>query len=206
MSTSIKYILTCIILSSSILANAQTQTPIDKLKSENAKLKDQIKVLQQDTTYLKQTLITCDQLKHSNEIVIKNNNPNYTFEFLECTGDRNLQTVTVIFMISHKLVHQNFTFFDKKNTLKAYDNIGNVFPFTASTFPGNENMSGDNIQIPADIRIKGSLVFMNILPSTEQISSMVFKFMTTNLDGGYHNIEKMNMAEFKNMPIKWSKK
>jgi|GEM_PF-6460150 len=206
MPTSLKLILICIISAPSLLSQAQTQAQIDKLKNDNALLKNQIKNLQQDTTYLKQTINTCDLLKHSNEIVVKNNNPNYTFEYLECTGDRNMQTVTITFMISQNLVHQNFTFSDKYNILKSYDNLGNTFAFKSTTFPIKEDMNGDNVQIPTGVRIKGSLVFSNVLPSTEQITSMLFYFFTTNLDGGFYDYTKPYSVEFKNMPIKWSVK
>jgi hypothetical protein len=115
-----------------MLVNAQ-QVTVDGLKKENARLKSQISALKQDTAYLHQVVITCNLLSKSGEFTVWNSNSKYKIEILGCYGDRNAQTVSIDFMLSHPLPHQLFQLHTGSGAPTAFDNLGNSFACRGST-------------------------------------------------------------------------
>jgi len=182
--------------------SAQNQPSIEALKKENNRLKEQISVLKQDTIYLRQVVNTCDLLKKSSDFNVTNSNSKLVFQVLSCTGSRSAQTVTIEFMVSHSLVNQVFSIHSGSGAPTAFDNLGNTFECKSIEFQNSRNgMGAVEIDAPTDIRIKGSITFRNILPSTELLTLARFDYYLYNKDGGYgKDTEKIAI---KNIKIKW---
>ena len=188
----------------SLILFSQNQASIENLRQENAKLMEQIAILKQDTVYLRQVISTCDLLKKSGDYLVSNSNKEIKIEVLSCTGDRNFQTVTVEFMISHQLPHQRLYIDTGQYAPTAFDNLGNTFKFKSVDFKENFNkyLLGDvDVIVPTGIRIKGSITYSNVLPSMEQFSLARFDYHSHNQDdrarGNRHKVE------IRNIPIIW---
>ena len=179
----------------------------ETLKNEVASLRKQIMGLKQDTVYFREVIKACGMLKRSADYDVSNSNKNINLEILSCAGDRSFQTVTIEFMISHQLAHQIFavhTGGSGKPT--AYDNIGNTFECKSVNFQSKRDdyiisLSTVDAVVPTDVRIKGSISFRNVLPSTEQFSFARFNYYCYNQDGGYGRTAYK--VEMRNIPIIW---
>lgn len=196
-------------LSANVLLGQANQSALAKenqnLKKENETLKNSIKALKQDTTYLRNVANTCDLLSKSANSEVVNSNSRLKFELLSVKGDRASQTVQVDFFISHSLPNQSFDLHIGDGKPKAWDLLGSVYDLKNATFANNNapafSFGVIKVQVPTDVRVKGTLIFRNVLPSTEKFSLVQLKYFLYNSDGGYSN--ETQTIEIKNVGIKW---
>lgn len=187
-------------------ANISTLTKENQaLRKENETLKNAVKALKQDTSYLRSVTNTCDLVEKSKNNDVINSNKNLRFELLSVKGDRNLQTVQVDFFISHSLPHQSFDLHIGDGKPKAWDLLGTMFDFKNATF-ANNNSSAFNfgvikVLVPTDVRIKGTIIFRNVLPSTDKFSLVKLNYNLYNSDGGLGT--DTYTIELKNLGIIW---
>lgn len=178
------------------------------IKKENENLKIVLKGLKQDTSYLRKVNTTCDLLSKANNSEIVNSNRNLKFELLSVAGDRSSQTVQIDFFISHTILHQSFDLHTSEGKPKAWDNLGSLYEYKNAIFSNNPSPSNSiwdlgviKVLVPTDVRVKGSVIFRNVLPSTEKFSLVQFNYFLYNSDGGTSN--ENHRIELKNINIKW---
>ena len=138
---------------------------------------------------------------------IKSFSPKFEVKLLSVTGNKVEQTVTLEFLISHKLVHQevcfvNYEYVEIDNGIKAYDFEGNEYlikSMSIGKINGDRNGSACN-KIPTEVPIKASVTFKQILPSVKGLSFVSIATFFRAYDGGIK--EKKNL-EVSNVSINW---
>lgn len=131
------------------------------------------------------------------EMVVKSFDPNYIVKVISIKGNREMQTVIITYIISHKLSHQEIYFSSTPEPL-AYDFEGNSYPLKDIKIGLNSGYFF-NTKIPTNISIKGSLTFKQILPEVAFLS-----YMSVNVHyGPTGNIRSNSNIEITNMKIDW---
>lgn len=140
--------------------------------------------------------------KPNENVTIKGISESIDIQIIDCIGSSDQQTVTINFVISHSMVHQEMCINIDNDDAKAYDIQGNEFLAkfgnignTSSTFNCACN------KVPTDVPVKGSIVFRNVLPSCEFLKFVTIKFGYKNEDGG-SSWTKSNL-ELRNLKIEW---
>jgi hypothetical protein len=131
------------------------------------------------------------------EMVVKSFDPNFIVKITSIKGDREMQTVTISFIISHKLSHQEVYFKNSQEPL-VYDFEGNSYPIDNIKL-GLDSGYFSSTKIPTNIPVKGSLTFKQILPEVAILSYM-------NIDVGFGptgNSRSSSNMEITNMKIDW---
>ena len=140
---------------------------------------------------------------------IKSFSPKFEVKLLSVTGNKVEQTVTLEFLISHKLVHQNVCFVDSDNSsfnyiangIRAYDFEGNEYLVKTASIGKKVNFlfSVCN-KIPTEVPMKASVTFKQILPSVKGLS---FVSIVTSF-GAYDDWKTENKnLEVSNVSINW---
>jgi hypothetical protein len=140
---------------------------------------------------------------------IKSFSPKFEVKLLSVIGNKVEQTVTLEFLISHKLVHQNVCFVDSDNSsfnyiangIRAYDFEGNEYLVKTASIGKKVNFlfSVCN-KIPTEVPMKASVTFKQILPSVKGLS---FVSIVTSF-GAYDDWKTENKnLEVSNVSINW---
>ena len=140
---------------------------------------------------------------------IKSFSPKFEVKLLSVIGNKVEQTVTLEFLISHKLVHQNVCFVDSDNSsfnyiangIRAYDFEGNEYLVKTASIGKKVNFlfSVCN-KIPTEVPMKASVTFKQILPSVKGLS---FVSIVTSF-GAYDDWKTENKSlEVSNVSINW---
>jgi hypothetical protein len=183
----------------------QTSASVDALKKENIQLKSQVKRLSDDTTFLRAKLKYFEKLNEPKTFEIKGISNSIDIAVLSCLGDKNNQTVTVAFVITHKILHQTICIATDRNNVKAYDEIGNELPVGTADIGTNSqgDIFGDGRcnKIPTEVPVKGFATFRNVMPGTDLIKflTVAFKYRNFDSDGDY----TYGNLEIRNLRIHW---
>ncbi len=158
------------------------------------------------STAYRENLVKNDSKSDTAEMIVKSFDPNFNFKVTSIKGNRNLQTVTISFVISHKLPHQVVGFTDSEQSI-AYDFEGNSYPIKEVTLGVNSGfisfMIGNITKIPTNIPIKGTITFKQILPAVSVLSYMSINVTYGPFDGYSSNRQGSNI-EISNMKIDWN--
>lgn len=158
---------------------------IEQLKQENLALKKQTEKLKasnsaliQDTTFLRSQLITCNLYNAGNPLDIKCSLTPYKVTFLESKGNRLNQSVEITLLIENTGVNQrvgiNSGYYGEQSC-QLVDTQGNVM--IASNY--NDFIG---IQIPTNTPLKIKLIYNNILPGTDFMSTLTLQMLSSNQD------------------------
>ena len=139
--------------------------------------------------------------------IVKSISPNFEVKLLSVTGNKVEQTVTLEFLISHKLVHQsvcfvNYEFVKYDNAIKAYDFEGNEY-LVKNISVGKENSSPYGAacnKVPTGVPMKASVTFKQILPSVKGLSFVSIMTSFRAYDGGLSEYKNL---EISNVNINW---
>lgn len=126
------------------------------------------------------------------EMIVKSFDPNFNIKVLSVIGSTNDQTVTITFLISHKLVHQKVSFFPHSSNGQLFDFNGNVYSY--------KNYDSHNDKIPTNVPVKKSITFKQILPEVKDLSFLTLKVNFGPIDG--YNEESGNL-EVSNLKVNW---
>jgi hypothetical protein len=184
----------------------QNQQPsLETLEKENTKLNTQLSHLKQDTVYLRSKLKYFENLNAPKTYDSKPISNNISTTVLSCLGDRDNQTVTVEFVISHKLLHQSICIATDEANVKAFDDTGTEFPLKAAdlgaTAQGDMFGSGKCNKVPTDVPLKGRITFRNVTPGTEILMFITAAFKYRNYDSEDDYL--YGTFEIKNLKIHW---
>ncbi len=152
---------------------------------------------------------TSDTNTNQENGTIKSFSPKFEVKLLSVIGNKVEQTVTLEFLISHKLVHQNVCFVDSDNSsfnyiangIRAYDFEGNEYLVKTASIGKKVNFlfSVCN-KIPTEVPMKASVTFKQILPSVKGLS---FVSIVTSF-GAYDDWKTENKnLEVSNVSINW---
>lgn len=129
---------------------------------------------------------------------IKSFSPSFEIKLLSAEGDINNQTVTLTFLISHKLVHQEVCFNGNSDS-KLYDFNGNEYNAKHISV-GSETerfLSYVCNKIPTNIPVKATVIFNKILPENKEFSYSEIKVGYKPFDSydsySYGNLEVNNI-------------
>lgn len=134
---------------------------------------------------------------------VKSFSPNFKVKLLSVTGNEVEQTVTLEFLISHKLVHQKVCFINDDyptiiSGIKAYDFEGNeYFVKNMSVGKNNDTFFAACNKIPTEVPMKASVTFKQILPSVKGLSFVSIATSFRAYDDGkleYKNLEVSNIS------------
>ena len=137
---------------------------------------------------------------------VKSFSPKFKVKLLSVTGNKVEQTVTLEFLISHKLVHQKVCFINDDyptiiSGIKAYDFEGNeYFVKNMSVGKNNDTFFAACNKIPTEVPMKASVTFKQILPSVKGLSFVSIATSFRAYDDG--NLEYKNL-EVSNISINW---
>ena len=137
---------------------------------------------------------------------IKSFSPKFEVKLLSVIGNKVEQTVTLEFLISHKLVHQKVCFINDDyptiiSGIKAYDFEGNeYFVKNMSVGKNNDTFFAACNKIPTEVPMKASVTFKQILPSVKGLSFVSIATSFRAYDDG--NLEYKNL-EVSNISINW---
>ena len=134
---------------------------------------------------------------------LKSFSSNFNVKLISAEGDINQQTVTLTFLISHKLIHQEVCFNGGEYS-KLYDFNGNEYNgkeisvgnagITKPIFGGADYSCS---KIPTNIPVKGKVIFNKVLPSVKEFSyaeiKVGYKAFDSNDSYQYGNIEVNNI-------------
>lgn len=172
-----------------IALNAQTT---EQLKKEIEQLKQENKVLQNKADF-------CELFSKSDKYTVKSFNENYKVNVLKVIGNKNEQTVDIIFTLQHEIANQNLTL--DVRSFAAYDEMGNAYSLKLADFSGNKDNLFVFQIIPTDVLIQGKLTFRNILSKTDRLKKVAGKIETKNQDG--EDNKYLGDLEFTNLLIDW---
>ena len=137
---------------------------------------------------------------------IKSFSPKFEVKLLSVIGNKVEQTVTLEFLISHKLVHQKVCFINNDyptiiSGIKAYDFEGNeYFVKNMSVGKNKDTFFAACNKIPTEVPMKASVTFKQILPSVKGLS---FVSIVTSF-GAYDDWKTENKnLEVSNVSINW---
>jgi hypothetical protein len=133
-----------------------------------------------------------DSKVENTEMTVKSFDPNFEVKVLSIIGSINEQTVTVTFLISHKLVHQNVSFYPYGENGLLYDFNGNVYGF--------KSYDSQNDKIPTKVPVKKSITFKQILPEVKKFSFMSLKVNFRPIEN-YNN--ESGSIEVSNLKVDW---
>ena len=134
---------------------------------------------------------------------IKSFSPKFEVKLLSVIGNKVEQTVTLEFLISHKLVHQKVCFINDDyptiiSGIKAYDFEGNeYFVKNMSVGKNNDTFFAVCNKIPTEVPMKASVTFKQILPSVKGLSFVSIATSFRAYDDGkleYKNLEVSNIS------------
>lgn len=141
--------------------------------------------------------------------IVKSFSPNFEVKLLSVTGNKVEQTVTLEFLISHKLVHQSVCFIENNydafdhvsNGIRAYDFEGNEYPVKNASI-GKDNGFYYSVcnKIPTGVPMKASVTFKQILPSVKGLSFVSIMTSFKAYDGGLSEYKNL---EISNVNINW---
>ncbi|WP_297972267.1 hypothetical protein [uncultured Capnocytophaga sp.] len=137
---------------------------------------------------------------------IKSFSPKFEVKLLSVIGNKVEQTVTLEFLISHKLVHQKVCFINDDyptiiSGIKAYDFEGNeYFVKNMSVGKNKDTFFAACNKIPTEVPMKASVTFKQILPSVKGLSFVSIATSFRAYDDG--NLEYKNL-EVSNISINW---
>jgi len=138
--------------------------------------------------------------------IIKSFSPKFEVKLLSVIGNKVEQTVTLEFLISHKLVHQKVCFINNDyptiiSGIKAYDFEGNeYFVKNMSVGKNKDTFFAACNKIPTEVPMKASVTFKQILPSVKGLS---FVSIATSF-GAYDDWKTENKnLEVSNVSINW---
>lgn len=176
----------------------------EALKRENQKLQLQINQLKIDTSALLAEVRFCKELDRSRGLEIKGVSSDLDIQIVSCTGDRNTQTVKIIFVVSHKLAHQEVCVASDKKNIKVYDRIGNEVSVKGADLGVNAEglfTPARCNKIPTVVPVKGFIMLSNVLPSTAVLGfvSVGFKYRNFESKSDY----TYGTLEIKNLSIHW---
>lgn len=120
---------------------------------------------------------------------------NFDIEVVGCYGDRDSETVTLIFIAKSKKAKADFRVGSIYGSDKAYDSKGTTFDRT-----GTRQVSQD---CPVGVPVKYELAFKGV-PGTLKALELISLnwWMSAGSDKGHSNSDTPNM-EFRNVPILW---
>ncbi len=149
---------------------------------------------------------TSDTNTNQENGTIKSFSPKFEVKLLSVIGNKVEQTVTLEFLISHKLVHQKVCFINDDyptiiSGIKAYDFEGNeYFVKNMSVGKNNDTFFAACNKIPTEVPMKASVTFKQILPSVKGLSFVSIATSFRAYDDG--NLEYKNL-EVSNISINW---
>lgn len=142
---------------------------------------------------------------NDNSTKIKSFNSNFDTKLISADGDINDQTVTLTFLVSHKIVHQEVCF-NGNEASKLYDFDGNEYN-AKEVSVGNAGRNGifsnsSCNKIPTNIPVKVKAVFNKILPSVKEFSYSEIKVGYKAFDNNDYNYSYGNL-EVNNIKVNW---
>ena len=165
---------------------------VEQLKSEIEKLKHENKVLQNKADF-------CDIYSKANQYEVKSFDKNFDVKVLEVIGNKNEQTVDIVFTLKHEIPNQKLTF--RGSEFVAYDEIGNTYYLKLMEVAGNKSENYLFPIIPTDQLMQGKITFRNILSKTDRLKKVRAKIETENNDGGGN--KATGELELTNLVIQW---
>lgn len=165
-------------------------------------------LLSNNPEYLNKTEADNLVVATSNELSVKSFHPNFLLKLVSAEGNTNDQTVTLTYLVSHKMVHQNVCLATESRA-KLFDYNGNEYN-AKTVIVANENNRKDYIKsgsafcnkIPTNVPVKLIVVFNKVLPSNKEFSyseSLVF-FKDFDNDDYNYNIGNI---EVNNLKVQW---
>lgn len=153
---------------------------------------------------VKQLENTTADFSNEGEMIIKSFSSNFNVKYLSAIGDENNQTVTVNFLISHKLVHQDICIGSidyRERTNSVYDFSGNEY-VAKTFFVGNkQNTFLACNKIPTNVPVKVSVEFKQVLPTVKELSYLDVAIGYRSFDSS-DSYKKSNL-EINNIKIDW---
>ncbi|MDO5665955.1 MAG: hypothetical protein Q4G63_11960 [Bacteroidia bacterium] len=163
-------------------------------------LKQEVEKLTQENKTLKHKADFCNLYSQSDKYEVKSFNENYEVKVLSVIGNKNDQTVDILFTLRHEIPNQKITLHGDE--FVAYDETGNSYTLKAADFSGNKGVGGYVYHvIPTDVLIQGKLTFRNILSKTDRLKKVSGRIDTENNDGGDN--KQKGEVEFTNLLINW---
>jgi hypothetical protein len=160
------------------------QSECEKLAQENRELKIQLGLVNQ-------------------EVEVKSFNDDFNVKVLGVTGNREMQTVRIEFLIQHSEVHKNVCVSAMKNETKAFDGVGTEYnPKEVGLGTSTQTVSRACNLVPTGVAVKGFIVLRNVLPKVEALKIITIKVTFKNNDGGFK--EETGTLEISNAAITWN--
>lgn len=168
----------------------------EKVNLENKKLKNQIA-----------NLIDTNQ-----NVQVKSFDPSFKVAVTNVIGNKDQQTVDIVFLISHSNVHQEVCLNVGTDECKAYDDSGNVYEakggsiglkscLNSGVSPKFMNSSYTCEKIPTEIPVKATITIRKIMSNTETIKKLIVKIGYKDSDGNQQY--KYGEIEISNLAITW---
>ncbi len=132
-------------------------------------------LLSNNPEYLNKTEAADLAVAASNELSVKSFHPNFSLKLVSAEGNSHDQTVTLTYLVSHKMVHQNVCLAPESKS-KLFDYNGNEYN-AKKVIVANENNKSTYVtewmfcnKIPTNVPVKLTVIFNKILPSNKEFS------------------------------------
>ena len=123
------------------------------------------------------------------------------FNITDCIGDAASQRVTIYFAFANpNKVNQRISVIAYGGS-KAIDDNGNEVKAKIVTLANKSNEGSAELELVYGGTVKGSITYINILPTVKQLSLADIVNSSSNWDGG--DDSKNGIIEIKNLPINW---
>lgn len=160
--------------------------------------------IEQENQQLKSKLVNLIDTTQNDRI--KSFDSNFKVEITSVIGYKDQQAVEIVFVVSHKKVHQQVCVNYGTKDLQAYDDQGNIYDTSHGGIGLNLGTnSGYNSYkcdvVPTSIPVRAAIRLRKVLPTVETIKKVILKIGFKDADGG--GVYNYGTLEFDNLKITW---
>ena len=146
------------------------------------------------------------ELSVTQSTVANNLNNGVDMNVLSVEGDKLNQTVTVYFYLYTRKPNQRISLYVKgygfpASLTKATDTEGGQYPPKLGTLGDIQADGVVENKLSTEIKLKGSIIFSNVLSSVKQISLVSIGIVSSNFDGGENSLS--GTYDIKNVNVDW---
>ena len=170
--------------------NAQS---VDELQAEIQALQEQNQILQNKADF-------CELYSNSDQFQVKSFLDAYEVKVLSVKGNRNEQTVEILFTLKHQLPNQ--TIHTNIRNFSAFDEMGKSYGVKNIEIASKNDFSGILHQpVIYNQLTQGKIIIRNVLPNIDRFSKFNGMIATANQDGGDNRQE--GELTLTNLVIDW---
>jgi hypothetical protein len=171
----------------------------DLLKKENSRLKNELNVLRNDTSYLRQKIDTYSLFYDTKTYSINKLDNFYRLEIISCKGDTNSHIVKIRFAVTHNKSAQNICLFADSVLSYAIDDLGNRFGAKECSI-GLDKGDMPCTEIPAGVLTKGYIIYKNVISGCDNLN-----YVKIHISYGDSGGSKISLSDIviRNIKIKW---